>query len=1558
MENKKYSFSLKKLLFPLLLLLSGTGFAQSLFFEAPAAITKKDTLFPVVLSGENEAYLIYEESDGKNLYINFMKRAEGQFKWSSEKRIAGPFSFNGEVPDIFTAAILDKGTIAVALNLSEYEIGVYTSKDGGNSFAYNKISTSGRRVVAPRIYKTSRDNFVLFVSMGTENKFTIGYATSNDGISWSSINNFEPALQLDDNSFSPYLCPAHGGDVIVFQSQFAVQGRAKTFQLYTTFSPDGLKTFTTPVLTTDDDSTELRRLNSFIEYSNQNPVVFSSNERLYLAWERNQAKSENTYICVTEIEKEGKLSGRKRVKEYTNETKAHRPYFFNYDYTDYLVWFDNNSGAFYVNLNGDFYSDSRTERSIRNGSKALFVYPVLTKQKQSLSYLWQKNEKHPSLFVSDPDVFAAAPVLQAANFKAGKRSTQEKIKIKINFPQDTNDIAGYSWSFSQDEQEEPSTSTEYTIFTTNRSVTVNADAYGDGEFYFKARVVDQAGNWSESAVLKYYRDLTPPKAPILLPFDTDRFGFAASRELNLLWEKHPSDTDIAGYSWTMTKAGDLNKIFNDSPRHPVNITDSQAEKLFAEIESKKDSYLAKGKKPPRSILTKKDSMLFSNYKNGIYVFSVCAIDEVGNVGLPSSQIVVINKYKPFTYISGLNTKKDEYGNLVISVYGQDFNYEGYIKEIYVDRDGKAPYDRTLYYSRGDFKIESSGLISGLHLSDLEIGTYGLYVNHSERGICPLNTKLKTNKFTVDESGIIKIERPYTLMPEWTVKTSEKVLSVQIVDMLVIFIICLAFLSAVFSIRGIAGIARESVLIQSEVMALLNGDAMPLEKKVKMKKLKTKQTSLKLKLVGFTVLLVLAIVSMVAVSLGTRMIKTQRQTLVDSMEEQVIVLMEGMSNNVQNAMLDAVNGNGTLGLIDIVKQAETFKPARYATLIGLDINGKTSNLDYFWASTEDSSKLSEKIDTKEPVSGRSRFTENTVEAQIALKCKELEAQAHESVDSILNELDEKFDIEKKNLYVDMLNELSRAATSSYPEFNSQSLGGENDLYTFYYPVFYKNRDSSDLLHAVLILQVSAEELVQSVIAARRTILTISGITAVIAILLGVIGSFVLASLIVEPIKKLVEHVKVITETKDKKKLKDFNITIKSHDEIGTLGQAVNDMTQGLVKAAEDEEKAMEQEKMALDGKAVQQTFLPLLTNDKGGKETTAQLKEKDCQFFGYYEGADAVSGDYFDYKKLDDRYYAIIKCDVSGHGVPAALMMTVVATLFRKYFENWSLKTHGYTLDKLVVQINDFIESLGVKGKFATLMICLFDTKTGDVHMCNAGDNIIHVFDSESRSEKVITLHEAPAAGPLPSFMVEMKGGFIVEKTHLNPGDVLFLYTDGIEEATRFFRNKNFEITKCAEPGMNEGEIHLNHKVGQESEQMEPERVKAILEAVLNRQKYVLTKYHNPVENEVLEFDFTKLEGNVDDAIMSLAAVEKVFRMYKTPQAEGTVSQNEKGDVVLSGDGIRVDRKIDEYLKKTFNKYDYYCSNRVDMDEPNYVYYTGVNEDPQADDLTLLAVRKI
>lgn len=1563
MKDRMFFFlnSVKKCIFPIFVFCLCIFFAdaQNLYFEYPTPLTNKNTEFPVAIKSLSKNYVFFEEVLDKKLYINFISREEESRAWSEKKNVAGPFDFSGEVPDIYTVAALDDGTITVGVTLSEYEIGVYTSKNGGDSFSFVKLSMSEQRIVAPRIFKTKKGEFVLFASLGSESKFSIAFSRSSDGLKWTGFSQFMPAAELD-NSFSPFLCPVPDGDMIVFQSHFSVSDRPKTFQLYSTVSKDGLKTFSPPVLLTDDSSTVSRRTNSFVDYSNQSPVLFFDGKKLLCAWERNAVRSENTYIALSTLDFNGAIQEKTRVREYDSQKTSHRPNFFTFLGENYLLWFDEIQGAFQVKENSD--GSFSSERLIRNSSKASFIYPVISSYGKELSYIWQKKDGQTQLYFVSQDHFAAKPVLTASSFKEGSRSKNERVRVNLTIPQDTNGIAGYSWSFSSDKGEEPSTDERDLIVEANlssgKTYSINTSAVSDGIYYFKARVVDMAGNWSDSATLVYHRDLTPPKKLLMQEPEKDEYSFLHSSSFSLRWQHDEGDTDIAGYSWALTRVESLDESFKDSKNHPQKASREKIDAYINKIENRSEDLKKLAKEPPRSILTKKASYDFNNLRNGIYVFSVCAIDEVGNVGESERIVLIANKYIPFTFISGLKTAKDDYGALEINVYGQDFSTEGYVSQIFIDRDGKLPYDRVLRYDRGEFKINSQSLITGIHLEDLEVGNYGIFLYHTERGISPANTYSTLNRFTVDESGTVKIESPYQATTRWRSYEIEKKRSISVADLLIAFVIFLGIFICAFSLRGMVLVYRESVLIHSEVLALLNGGDMPLKKKNKMEKLSRRQTSLKLKLVGFTVLLVLAIVLMVSVSLGKNMIKTQRQTLSESMYEQVLVLLEGMSNSVQNAMSDAREGGGTVALIDLVKQADTFKSAVYATIMGRGLEGDDANLDYFWASTEVSSQVAQKLDSTEPVVGQSRFKDGSIEQKIALACSTLEAQAHEKVDSILLELDERYSKEKKDEYTQILRDFSREKTSSFPDFNLDSLANDDLIFTFYYPVFYKNSGSSELLNAVLILQVSTEELVNSLTRARLAIIVIAVIVAIVAIVLGIIGSWILASLIVEPIKKLVQHVKVITETKDKKKLKDFAIAVKTHDEIGTLGEAVNEMTDGLVKAAEDEEKAMEQEKMALDGKAVQQTFLPLNTAERGGKQTTAELKEKNVEIFGYYEGADAVSGDYFDYKKLDDRFYAIIKCDVSGHGVPAALMMTVVATLFRKYFENWTFKEKGTSLDKLVVEINDFIESLGVKGKFATLMICLFDTKTGDVYVCNAGDNIIHVFDKATREEKTITLHEAPAAGPLPSFMVEMKGGFVVEKIHLNSGDVLFLYTDGIEEATRFFRDENFEITECRQEGLNEGDLHINHKVGQTSEQLEADRVKQILEAVLNRQKFILEKQHNPVLGEELSFDFSTLEGTIDEAIMALVAVEKVFRLYKSPEASGTVARNEKGDVVISGDGIRVDKKIDSFLKKTFSRYDYYCAGLVDMEEENYVYYTDISEDPQADDLTLLAIKKV
>ncbi len=54
----------------------------------------------------------------------------------------------------------------------------------------------------------------------------------------------------------------------------------------------------------------------------------------------------------------------------------------------------------------------------------------------------------------------------------------------------------------------------------------------------------------------------------------------------------------------------------------------------------------------------------------------------------------------------------------------------------------------------------------------------------------------------------------------------------------------------------------------------------------------------------------------------------------------------------------------------------------------------------------------------------------------------------------------------------------------------------------------------------------------------------------------------------------------------------------------------------------------------------------------------------------------MSGDYFDYKRLDEQHYALIKVDVSGKGVSAALIMIEVATIFQTYFKHWTLQSPG------------------------------------------------------------------------------------------------------------------------------------------------------------------------------------------------------------------------------------------------------------------------------------------
>jgi hypothetical protein len=120
---------------------------------------------------------------------------------------------------------------------------------------------------------------------------------------------------------------------------------------------------------------------------------------------------------------------------------------------------------------------------------------------------------------------------------------------------------------------------------------------------------------------------------------------------------------------------------------------------------------------------------------------------------------------------------------------------------------------------------------------------------------------------------------------------------------------------------------------------------------------------------------------------------------------------------------------------------------------------------------------------------------------------------------------------------------------------------------------------------------------------------------------------------------------------------------------------------------------------------------------------------------------------------------------------------------------------------------------------------------------------------------------------------------------LDHGDTLFLFTDGIEEAKRNFRDSSFKQIVCDEPG-------IRRTVYMETIRREPETRRwewtGFTESwrlSLKRVASSCRQYHNPVPGEILSFDFSSCAGTAKDAVLALIAVEKVFRIYRGPEGE-------------------------------------------------------------------------
>jgi sigma-B regulation protein RsbU (phosphoserine phosphatase) len=161
--------------------------------------------------------------------------------------------------------------------------------------------------------------------------------------------------------------------------------------------------------------------------------------------------------------------------------------------------------------------------------------------------------------------------------------------------------------------------------------------------------------------------------------------------------------------------------------------------------------------------------------------------------------------------------------------------------------------------------------------------------------------------------------------------------------------------------------------------------------------------------------------------------------------------------------------------------------------------------------------------------------------------------------------------------------------------------------------------------------------------------------------------------------------------------------------------------------------------------------------------------KEFELWAMMEPANEVGGDFYDFFFVGENRLCVLIGDASGKGVPAALLMALCKTLLK------SEAMRGYSTSEILARVNNLICPENHECMFVTVFCLLLDTRTGEIECATAGHNPPLLCCGDGATRLV-----CPDPGPVVGF--EQDSSYQSKMFRLTPGDILFLYTDGVIEA--------------------------------------------------------------------------------------------------------------------------------------------------------------------------------
>ena len=224
--------------------------------------------------------------------------------------------------------------------------------------------------------------------------------------------------------------------------------------------------------------------------------------------------------------------------------------------------------------------------------------------------------------------------------------------------------------------------------------------------------------------------------------------------------------------------------------------------------------------------------------------------------------------------------------------------------------------------------------------------------------------------------------------------------------------------------------------------------------------------------------------------------------------------------------------------------------------------------------------------------------------------------------------------------------------------------------------------------------------------------------------------------------------------------DVTVNVRSNEEFASLSDDINETVMTLKRYIDEAAARIDQELEY--AKAIQLSAMP--------RVFPPYPDRSEFEIFASMRAAKEVGGDFYDFYLLGEDRLAFMIADVSGKGIPAAMFMMTSKTLIK------SLAESGLEIDEVFTAANNHLCENNDAGMFVTAWMGIIDLKTGLVSFTNAGHNP-PVVKRGNGSFAFLRGNSGFVLAGIEDFPYS-KG-----ELQLMPGDTIYLYTDGVTEAT-------------------------------------------------------------------------------------------------------------------------------------------------------------------------------